>query len=235
MADQSDPDTPSPGPSFRLYSPAVDFIENRLPQYHPAFDTRHVHFDPSRGQFMASALTPLQNHSMIPQSMSSSSLVVAPSTQAPSPQQLPRPATGAINGMVFWNEMFPLVMEKLKLEPVPSSVTQSDWGIRHLSTWADVQAKLEMARRQYDFHFGSQHVGSFRRKARSLFDNHAVTLQQGTRLVPEVDMAKPIVGAIKVVLDVSVPAENTQLCCCLCLSPNEKSRPTIGRPRLGKR
>ncbi|KAE9570187.1 hypothetical protein CGCF415_v008467 [Colletotrichum fructicola] len=36
---------------------------------------------------------------------------------------------------------------------------------------------------------------------RGVLDKHVATLQQGARLVPEIDIAKPVVGAIKLVLD----------------------------------
>lgn len=190
----------SPHPAFRLYSPAVDFIENRLPQYHPAFDTRHVRFDPSQARFVPQM--PPATNVLVPQSLSAP-MIIAPGV-APLPQQLPRSAPGMINDMAFWQEIFPKAMELLKTEPAPSSVTDPAWGIRLSTTWADVQAKLDVARQKYDFHYGSQHVGKFRRWVRSGLDNHTVNLQQGARLVPEVDIAKPVVGAIRVVLDVSL-------------------------------
>ncbi|KAF4865650.1 hypothetical protein CGCSCA1_v013898 [Colletotrichum siamense] len=36
---------------------------------------------------------------------------------------------------------------------------------------------------------------------RGVLDKNVATLQQGARLVPEIDLAKPVVGAIKLVLD----------------------------------
>ncbi|KAF6809111.1 hypothetical protein CMUS01_13744 [Colletotrichum musicola] len=189
----------SPQPTFRLRSPAVDFIENRLPQYHPAFDSRNVRFDNSQDRFVAQLTT--RTNILTPQSTSSAMTIPVVSGIPSSPQRLPRPPPGVVNDMAFWDEILPLAMEALKHEPVPSGLKDAKWGIRHLSTWPDVQAKLEMAQREYDFHHGQPHVGKFRRGLRKVLDNHAVTLQQGTRLVPELDIAKPVVGAIKVVLD----------------------------------
>ncbi|KAF6807172.1 hypothetical protein CSOJ01_08360 [Colletotrichum sojae] len=189
----------SPQPTFRLCSPAVDFIENRLPQYHPAFGSHNVRFDHSQDRFVAQ-ITPRTNV-LMPQSTSSAMAIPVVNGIPSSPQRLPRPPPGVVNDMAFWHEILPLAMDALKHESVPSGLKDTKWGIRHLSTWPDVQAKLEMAQREYDFHHGQPDVGKFRRGLRKVLENHAVTLQQGTRLVPEIDIAKPVVGAIRVVLD----------------------------------
>ncbi|ETS84739.1 hypothetical protein PFICI_02764 [Pestalotiopsis fici W106-1] len=198
MSDRVDEEaSPPPGPSITLHSPAIDFIENELPDYHPAFDARHVRFDLSRDQFVPR--TPYLNGTLVRESIPSSMLSV-PSMPPPS-QQLTRPAPGQINEMGFWVELFPKVVQMLQEDPIPSNLDDSKWGIRGLSTWADVQARLDMARREYNFQHGSQSAGSFRRAVRNGLDKHAVAVKQAARFVPDVDLAKPIVGAIHVVID----------------------------------
>ncbi|KAK1993592.1 hypothetical protein LX36DRAFT_661366 [Colletotrichum falcatum] len=186
----------TPRPSFQLHSPAVDFIENRLPEYHPAFDARHVRFSPSQGQFVVRRPPPFE--------LSSPQSTTPASTAGPDllslPRQSPRPAPVAVNEMQFWHDIFPKAMEMLNADP-SCAIKDPAWKIRHLSTWADVQETLIRAQRQYDFHSNPRQVGRFRRKVRSVLDDNTAKLQQISRLVPEVDIAKPVVGAVKVVLD----------------------------------
>ncbi|GJC94820.1 hypothetical protein ColKHC_03646 [Colletotrichum higginsianum] len=92
-------------------------------------------------------------------------------------------------------------MDTLREDLTPCVIKDPAWDIRRFTTWADVQTKLDMARQRYDFHLGPQQVGRFRRKVRSVLSDHTVKLQQAAKLIPEMDVSKPIVGAIKVVLD----------------------------------
>ncbi|WQF76560.1 hypothetical protein CDEST_01574 [Colletotrichum destructivum] len=187
----------SPQPAFRVHSPAVDFIENRSHHYHPAFDPRYVQFNSTQRQFIPRIQHPFDE--LLPQSM------MQPAVAAPSllslPQQSPRPGPGAVNDMLFWHEIFPRAMETLREDPTPCLIKDPAWDIRRFATWADVQTKLDMARQRYDFHLGPQQVGRFRRKVRSVLSDHTVKLQQAAKLIPEMDVSKPIIGAIKVVLD----------------------------------
>ncbi|KAK2033096.1 hypothetical protein LX32DRAFT_130447 [Colletotrichum zoysiae] len=189
--------TATPRPSFQLHSPAVDFIENRLHQYHPAFDARHVQFSPSQGQFVSRR--PLLSDPSLSQGIMTAT--TAGSDLLSLPRQSPRPAPSAVNDMLFWHEIFPRAMEILNMDTSSCEIKDPAWKIRHFSTWGDVQETLTRAQQRYDFYSGPQQVGRFRRKIRNVLDDHTVKLQQISRLVPEVDIAKPVIGAIKVVLD----------------------------------
>ncbi|KAJ3466703.1 hypothetical protein MRS44_004267 [Fusarium solani] len=175
----------SPHPTFRLHTPAVDFIENRLPEYHEAFDVRRVRYDASQGQFVALIPAPSQSL-MVPDA---------------SPPTQPRPAPAPVADMKFWDEIFPDAMELLNNETPTQSKYSEEWGIRHLTKWQEVEAKLEKARQVYGFETGSQNVGKVRRKVRSLMDDHHVIAQQATKLVPNSEIATPIVGVINLMVD----------------------------------
>jgi hypothetical protein len=177
-------------PAIKLWSPAVDFIENRMWQYHPAYDANNFSYDPVKGQFVVAA----------PGSMTGLSSGLA-TANIPGPAQ-PRPAPGVVNEMIFWDEVFPLAMIQLNKTQVHKQLTASQWGIRHCSNWPDVQAKLEIARQSYDHDFGPEHVGKFRRKARRFLDKGVGPLQQVAKGVPQVDIASPIVSVANVLLDV---------------------------------
>ncbi|KAK2040621.1 hypothetical protein LZ31DRAFT_568576 [Colletotrichum somersetense] len=187
----------TPRPSFQLHSPAVDFIENRLHQYHPAFDAHHVQFSPSQDQFVPRR--PLPSDPSLSQGIMTATM--AGSDLLSLPRQSPRPAPSAVKDMLFWHEVFPRAMEILNMDTSSCEIKDPAWKIRHLSTWVDVQETLTRAQQRYDFYSGPQQVGRFRRKIRNVLDDNTVKLQQVSRLVPEVDIAKPVIGAIKVVLD----------------------------------
>ncbi|KAJ8110804.1 hypothetical protein ONZ43_g5783 [Nemania bipapillata] len=193
MADQASPSR-SLAPTFVLHTPAVDFIENRMTEYHSAFDTTGFRYSPTQSQFIPDSTPVAVTH------------VPGPSTLAPLPASpappSPRPTSGSINDMSFWVGVFPEAMNRLNQDPLPySGPYQPQWGIRHLSAWPDVQAKLDMARKDYDFYNGPQKVGKFRRKLRLVADKASGPLQQGVKLIPDIDVASPVTSVISLVLD----------------------------------
>ncbi|TRX87794.1 hypothetical protein FHL15_011316 [Xylaria flabelliformis] len=177
-------------PPFILHTPAVDFIENRMSEYHPAFDVSGFRYSPTQNQFV-----PLTN-----------SHVASTSTLAPPPPR-PRSTPGSINSMDFWSEVFPEAMNQLNKGSLLDS-NGWQWDIRRLTAWPDVQAKLDMARRDYDFRNG-QRVGKFRRKMRLAMDKVAAPLQQGMKLIPDIDIISPVVSVIGLLLDVSSEVRET--------------------------
>ena len=188
MSHQGSQRDPSPHPPFRLYTPEVDFIENRLPEYHEAFHTSNVQYDASKRQFVALVTVPPQ------------SLIIPDASPLPQPRQEP----DSVADMKFWDEIFPSAMERLNSESTVQSKYDAEWGIRHLSKWQDVQAKLEKARQVYDFEIGSQTVGKVRRKMRSFMDSHHAIAQQAVKMVPNSDITTPIVGVINIIVDVRI-------------------------------
>ena len=209
------PPTPTQ-PTFRLQPPAVDFIENHLSEYHEAFNSSMVQYDTVLGQFVAHVPA-----NTIMSQLHTQTLIVP---IAPGPAQ-PRPEQGPIAHMEFWDRIFPQAMERLRGEeptpmPTPTSRYDLEWSIRQLPHWKDVQNKLDEARRAYDFDSsatttssssstptGADNVskskgGRFRRKMRSFMDTHHVTAQQAMQVVPNVEIASPIIGVINLMLDV---------------------------------
>lgn len=177
--------------TFRLISPAVDFIENRMPQYHEAFDTRGFRYSPDQNQFVALATSTAMSRSA---NLLSASQISSPPA---------RPSPSSINDMSFWSEVLPQAMKRLNEEPLPKGGYHSEWGIRHSSTWHDIQAKLDIARREYEFRHSPELIGKLRRKLREGSDQVIVPLQQGVQLIPNMDMTSPVIGVMKLVLGVS--------------------------------
>jgi hypothetical protein len=110
--------------------------------------------------------------------------------------------------MSFWEEVFPEAMNQLNQDPLPyRGPYQPQWGIRHLTVWRDVQAKLDMARQDYEFDIGQQQVGKFRRGMRRAMDKAGAPLQLGRKLIPLMDITSPVLGVVDLLLDVSTRAE----------------------------
>jgi len=179
-------------PPIQLWSPAVDFVENRMWQYHPAYDAQSIRYDPTQAQFVA----------LEPSLSASSSNLLAANVSA-SPQ--PRPARGRSLWTDLWTVVFPEAMYELSKTPAPKQKDVQIWGIRTCSDWPRVQSKLDMARGYYDHLYGQKHVGKFRRKMRDVMDKGSVPLQQIVKGVPSVDVVSPIVSVGNVLLDVGTP------------------------------
>ncbi|KAH5355652.1 hypothetical protein HBI48_130480 [Parastagonospora nodorum] len=175
-------------PPIQLWTPAVDFVENRMWQYHPAYNAQNHRYDPIQAQFVALEAG---------LSASSSNLLA---TNVPAYSQ-PRPAPGNVHDMDLWAVVFPGAMSELNTTPAPKQGDLQKWGIRTCSDWPEVQRKLEMARRDYDHLHGQKHVGKFRRKMRDVMDKSSIPLQQIVKGVPSVDAASPIVSVANVLLD----------------------------------
>lgn len=146
-------------------------------------------------------MVPLAGSQDVMQSIPGRTTLAAPPVSPSLPQSRPNP--GLINDMDFWAEIFPEAMKFLNQDPLPyGGLYQPQWGIRRLSLWCGVQAKLDMARKDYDFHNGQHQIGRYRRKMRGNMDKVAAPLQQGVKSIPHVDIAMPVIGVIDLLLDV---------------------------------
>ncbi|KAK8045967.1 hypothetical protein PG996_014031 [Apiospora saccharicola] len=177
-----------------FHTPAVDFIENRSHEYHRAFDSTVCRCSPTQNKFV-----PLSGASTIVPRLDLSSMTVMP----PGPiLPQPRPNPSPIGDMSFWAEVFPEAMKRLNDEPQPyHGRYRLQWSIRDFIEWQQVQEKLDMARREYDHFNGHQQIGKFRRKLRGAMDKSVQPLKQAMKLVPDIEIASPVVGAIELLVD----------------------------------
>lgn len=172
--------------TLALHTPAVDFIENRSYEYHPAFDSTMCRYSPTQNKFLPLA--------------GSSSMTYMPADPG-LPQ--PRPKPSPVSDMSFWAEVFPEAMRHLNEEPEPyNGRYKLQWSIRDLRDWRQVEETLDMARKEYDHSNGHQHIGKFRRKLRGAMDKSVQPLKQAMKLVPDIEIASPVVGAIELLVDV---------------------------------
>ena len=175
--------------------PAVDFIENRMSNYHPVFDSLQVQWSQTQGQFIAQR----------PQQSTAVALPTRRYLYVPS-RPGPRPRPGLIDEMGFWEDAFPAAMKQLVILPEPQYGTelQAQCSIRGTKTWADVQAKLETAHLDYNFNFQKERTKGFRRVLRRGLDKATPYMKQGAKLIPGSDFTSPVLKVLDFVLDVSV-------------------------------
>jgi hypothetical protein len=105
--------------------------------------------------------------------------------------------------MNFWIAAFPEAMVELSKTEAFKQGHLSDWGIGRCSNWPALQAKLDLARREYEYYHDPQHVGRFRRKVRGALDKSVVPLEQIVKGVPSLDVTSPIISIANALLDVS--------------------------------
>lgn len=161
----------------------VGFIENRLPQYHPAFAAPPIHHDSITQQYL-------------------------PYTQVLRPSLSmgfsPRPAVTDTRVMNFWEAIFPASMVRFTSDtPEPKGRTGTTHSIRDKDNWEAIYDVLNSARAQYQNEGGA--VGWLRKVRRKAADNIApiaATAKTASKLTPNDILSTPVVGAVEVVLDV---------------------------------
>ncbi|KAI5920705.1 hypothetical protein F4810DRAFT_723127 [Camillea tinctor] len=157
MSSQGSPGSSSQ--SFKIYSPAVDFIENRTSQYHEAFDTDGLCYNPSQNQFVALVPTPI-----VP---TPSGLAMPEHTTLPQPRLIP----GSINNMKSWAEA---------LSRGNETAEQGASATGRISNPMGNSTSINVAR---------------------CSNKTTVPLQQVMESVPDVDIAMPVIGVVKMLLD----------------------------------
>ncbi|RDA94030.1 hypothetical protein CP533_5284 [Ophiocordyceps camponoti-saundersi (nom. inval.)] len=173
---------------FRLYSPAVDFVETRLPRYHKAFDNTQVRYDPALDRFVDAME------------------LYRPKSQLLHHDPSPRPLPAEIEVMSFWKGIFPRAMSLLNDLPALRDSDHPEYGIRHLGTWEEVHDRLCRAKTSYEFgkkktKTGARAMENYRKGLRIGMDHAVYPLQQVTKMMPSNDIASPVVGGVKVLLE----------------------------------
>ncbi|KAH6847753.1 hypothetical protein B0I37DRAFT_375762 [Chaetomium sp. MPI-CAGE-AT-0009] len=167
--------------TLRTQSLAVDFIDGRLPAYHPYFNRPLTRFDPAEGMY-------------VPKSSASQSTTE-------------RPLPSASDRMRFWAALFPHALDNLKKQrPVePKGRLQSGQSIRNLSSWEHVHERLCTNRQGYDNPQGR--FGTVRRGIRNVMDK-SQPLRGIVNLIPDNTYLAPVVGTLGIILDAAKKATN---------------------------
>jgi len=179
-------------PSLGHQPATVDFIDNHLQKYHPAFVNPPVRYDPMSGQYVPNSqpLVPRPNNGALVAS-------------APYNDLLPRPAWTNTNAMQFWNGIFPEAMTRFRSTTEPKGLSQTAYRIRDKHDWDAVYDMLEAARTKYQQEGGP--VGWLRKVRRKVADNItpvAEAAKIASKIAPNNLFATPVLGTVEVLLDV---------------------------------
>lgn len=216
--------TPSQGriPDLQLQSPAVDFIENSLDKYHPAFSTPPSRYDPYLGGFViqnspnVSSTEPAAAMAVSSQDGRHSSAPGSPlavmtgpnRTIEPRPSTAPRPMPQTVDALEFWDCLFPKAMAHLvkSCPHEPEPLVKSGWGIRDKTNWTEVFDQVEAAK-NYCSKVDNKFKTGFRKVYRKFGEHAAEPSSRLTKLVPAGgDMGAvavtPIIGCVQILLEV---------------------------------
>ncbi|KAK4160628.1 hypothetical protein QBC43DRAFT_325297 [Cladorrhinum sp. PSN259] len=160
-------------PKTSSQSLAVDFIDNRMPEHHPAFSN-----------------PPTRYHNAIGRYIPKQRLVSAGKRPLPSP----------LETMEFWASIFPLAMSQFKAKcPLePKGRLESGQSIRALTCWADVYNLLCESRERYENPQGR--TGVFKRGFRKAVDS-AQPARSAIKFIPDNNYLAPVVGALSMIFD----------------------------------
>ncbi len=165
---------------------AVGFIERRLPDHHDFFRDPPAQYDRETGRYVATSSLPAPNPNPSPNPPEN------PSTPGTAPERV-------ANAMTYWNMIFPSAMSEFSQSSNPPKRRKPEFDIRIETTWIVVYDKLNTARDQYTRETGV--AGRARRVWRWTADNTTETLQMGVKLVPQMDIVTPVLGAVTIILD----------------------------------
>ncbi|KAJ4075774.1 hypothetical protein NW761_013036 [Fusarium oxysporum] len=167
--------------------PCLEFIEERLFEFHEAFSNPDVRFSTARGRF--EPMTHNQD--------------AGAGTELPGendlPDILPGDTTKDSNRRPFWEEMLPEAMEELKsTRDEPQRLAGTTRSIRDLKGWVDIVNNLEKSRANYYNYSGF--IGFWKRSAHKMADN----VDDGKRLLsllPNTDYSSVIHCVFDIVFD----------------------------------
>ncbi|KAK4197399.1 hypothetical protein QBC40DRAFT_105880 [Triangularia verruculosa] len=188
--------------SIRSQPPSVDFIENRLPAIHDAFQNDRVQYDP-----LADRFRPTQELEVASTSLRETERSIRHQLPA---RRLP-PGVGA---MRFWGSIFE---ESMKVHvgnnPVESKrlLKRPEYGIRSKRNWEDIYECLQSARAQFDG-TKSRFWGRFKRGYRGVAEQSDAMHVARTALqfLPDHELASPVKAALEVIMETVQIASSTR-------------------------
>lgn len=183
-------------PDLARQPPAVDFIDNRLPDYHPIFANPPAKYDLVSGQYIRiPPPDPMQGGALPPTSTSPTEI-------------LRRPELKAVKAMGFWKDVFNDAKRQFIAEnpDLKGRYSKSPHNIRGKKTWTEVYTELDKTRADYVKRQGIQ--GWFKMMWRETADHiePAILLVEA---VPQNEYVTPVLGAVKFLLQVSPSLESS--------------------------
>lgn len=191
-------------------SPAVDFVDNRMAEIHPAFEEspEPIRYSSNAGKYVpvvaptsivtmeveAEALNPWpQPTAILP--------MPAPMSASAGPRQLP-PAVAA---MQFWDKLFHEAIASFKSkheEPKVKKFTTGGYAysVRNKANWAEVYDELQKAKTVYDGKETMRHV----KKGLRVVVDKVRLVRPAIQLIPQAEYLSPVLGALQIIIDVSM-------------------------------
>lgn len=203
-------------------SPAVDFIDERLPQHDPAFANAPSVFDDASGRYL-----PVLSDRLSQNSAGQSTITgVALRPQTPPGQVAVLDQTFQdveARSMRFWNDIFAEAMQTLLTESEePKVLTKLGGGIRNASGWEGICARLNEAQTAYTDEEGTS--GMLKRMRRKVADNLSQPAAHVAKMVPDIDpWTTPVVGTIGLLLQAMSTAAKIRQEVLTSLSDLEKT------------
>jgi hypothetical protein len=200
-------------PDLHAQSPAVDFIDKRADQYHPAFAVPPSKYDPAFRMYMVESRPPNWGPPLSWEMMASTRPAAwpTPAPRLPSspdePPPRPRPLAEPVDALKFWDTLFPLAMDQFKAEGLvePEELIKKGLGIRDAHDWTSVFDKFELAKQAYS-NVDKGFKAKFRNVYRSIADTGVQPLMNVTKLVPNVEYITPVLGIVEILLEAATTA-----------------------------
>ncbi|PLB49716.1 hypothetical protein P170DRAFT_510209 [Aspergillus steynii IBT 23096] len=172
---------PRPRPARRAAT--IDFMENRLPELHPAFKHTHLQYDAISQDFVPAWML------------------------GPDAGQIPpRPESAPVNAMKFWAQIFPESMTGLKDQhPEPQGLAKAGFSIRNEKSWQGVCNRLEKAKVKYEIPQRKSVKAIFRKSYRKIAGK-TDQLKTITKIGAQLEYISPFLVAVDILLDAAATA-----------------------------
>lgn len=191
-------------------SPAVEFIDERLPQHDPAFLNAPSVFDNASGRYIPLNPSQLNLNIASQSSMTNLAVIVQAHPYKGAVPDQNHPNDVEEQAMRFWEDLFAEAMKLLTTESEePKLLTKSGGGIRSACEWEQVCSRLNEAQITYVGEEGAS--GMLKRMRRKVADNLSQPAAHVTKMVPDVEpWVTPVVGTIGLLLQAVSTAAKTR-------------------------
>lgn len=187
-------------------SPAVDFIDQRLPEHDPVFRDASSVFDNDSGEYIP--LIPASSYQSTGGAFPATSVALRPHTgQVTLSDQTSQHVEA--ESMKFWNDIFSEAMEALFIDSnEPIYLAKSGGGIRNANSWDGVCARLHRA--QITYTKGEGTAGKIKSMRRTVAEKLSPAANIA-KMVPDVDpWTAPVAGTIGLLLQAVETAAKTR-------------------------
>lgn len=174
-------------PRISIQPPAVDFIDNRLPERLPAFANHNMRYDSASDSYVPRSTPGIKIAAPVEPSSNS---------QGRSAGAAPKPPDNA-SAMDFWNDIFDDAMDRFT--QIPKRTKDKGYDIRCKGSWSEISAQLYAAR---DFYLGNDGSKNWLTGSRRKIADNIQPVIAVAELVPDIDYTAPVLGAVKVMLGV---------------------------------